>query len=84
MGCVFGGSPCSSFGRIQIFNDWFSVQVGGPVDKVKAPKQHREHDAGDAVNLADAVKGFLVLLRFRLSSHLVGIAQRTLGDSGQR
>lgn len=84
MDCVFGGSPCSSFGRIQIFNDWFSVQVGGPVDKVKAPKQHREHDAGDAVDLADAVEGFLVLLGFHLSGHLVWIAQSTLGDCGQR
>lgn len=74
----------SSFGRFQVFNDWFSVQVGGPIDQVKAPKEHREHDAGDAVDLTDTVKGFLVLLGLRLCCGLVGIAQSTLGDGGQR
>lgn len=83
MGCLFGGSPYSSFGRIQVFNDWFSVQVGGPVDQVKAPKQHREHDAGDAVDLTDAVEGLLALLGLGLCCALVGVAQSALRDGGQ-
>lgn len=74
----------SSFGRVHVFNDWFSVQVGGPVDQVKAPEQHGEHDAGDAVDLTHAVERFLVLLGLRVRRGLVGLAEGTLGDGGQR
>lgn len=81
---MFGTSWHSSFGRIRVFNDWLSVQVGGPVDQVKAPKQHREHDAGDAVDLTHTVEGFLVLLGLRLRCGLVGLVKGTLGDGGQR
>ena len=81
---MFKLSPHSSFGGIEVFNDWFSVQIGGPVDQVKAPEQHREHDAGYAVDLTDAVEGFLVLLRLCLCCSLVGITEGTLGDGGQR
>jgi len=74
----------SSFGRIQVFNDWFSVQVSGPIDEVKTPEKHREHDPGDAVDLTDAVEGLLVLLGLGFCCVFVGLVQATLGNGGQR
>lgn len=68
-GCVF---PHSSVGGIPVFDDGLSVQVSGPIDQVKAAEQHGKHDAGDAVDLTDAVEGFLVLLGLGLRHGFVG------------
>ena len=78
VGRWFHGGPCSLAGGVQVFDYGLPVQVRGPVDQVEAPEQNREHDAGDAVDLADAVEGLLVLLGLGLG--LVG----RLGDGGQR
>lgn len=37
------------------FNHRFPVEVCGPVDQVKSPKEDREHYPGHLVNFADAV-----------------------------
>lgn len=37
------------------FDHWFPVEICGPVNQVKGPKQHREHYPGHLVDLAHAV-----------------------------
>lgn len=73
-----------SLGRVHVFDDGLSVEVGGPVDQVEAAEEHGEHDAGDAVDLTDAVERLLALLGFGLARRLVAFARGALGDGGQR
>lgn len=73
-----------SVGWIHILDDRLSVEVRGPVDQVEAAEQYWEHDAGDAVDLTDAVECLLALFSFGLARRLVAFACRALGDRGQR
>lgn len=78
-------SPCS-FGRDHVLNDGFFVEVRGPVDQIEAAEQHREHDAGHAIDLAHAVERLLVLLGLGLHLGFVGVGGGSGGlrDGGQR
>lgn len=71
-----------SFGWDHVLYDWFSVQVGGPVDQVETTEEHGEHNPGHTVDFADAVEGLLVLLGLDLWLGLVGVRGGTLGDGG--
>ena len=51
-----------SWGRLLVSDSRVSVEVRGPVDHVEAPEQNGKHDAGHAVDSADAVEGLLALL----------------------
>lgn len=72
-----------SFGWDHVLYDWFSVQVGGPVDQVETTEEHGEHNPGHTVDFADAVEGLLVLLWLDLWLGLVGVRGGALGDGGQ-
>lgn len=76
-------SGCS-VGWIYVLDDGLSVEVRGPVDQVEAAEQYGEHDAGDAVDLTDAVERLLALLSFGLARGLGAFACRAFGDGGQR